>query len=140
MMKARRTLLLGILISAPVQAGIPNHSSQSENVRLVLSQALPRMDANHLSIQIYEVNYPPGKEAGAHTHPCSVVGYVVEGVIASRIAGQPEEKYSAGKAFYEAPNGVHQVSKNGGDVPAKLLAIFVCDHDGPLSVPVAGSK
>jgi quercetin dioxygenase-like cupin family protein len=128
-------LLLLLLLGACVEAGMPQ-AAPSGSVQLVLSQPLPKMDGNHLSIQLYEVNYPPDKGSGVHTHPCAVVGYVVEGTIVSQVKGQPETAYPAGKTFYEAPNGVHEVSKNGGTTPAKLLAIFLCDHDGPLSVPL----
>jgi hypothetical protein len=47
----------------------------------------------------------------------------------------------ASESFYEAPNGVHQVSANASDrAPAKFLAYFVCDHEAPLSSDVPEGK
>ena len=58
-----------------------------------------------------------------------------------QVKGEPEAIYKAGESFYEAPNGIHQVSANASNQePAKFLAYFLCDHDTPLSVPALGSK
>jgi hypothetical protein len=44
-------------------------------------------------------------------------------------------------ALSEAPNGVHRVSANASQTePAKLIAFFVCDHQGPITVPLPASK
>ena len=103
----------------------------------VLSQKLPKMDGANLTVKLVEVTYAAGAASRPHSHPCVVVGYVVEGTIVSQVKGETEGTYPAGKAFYEAPNGVHAVSKNAGaTTPSKLLAIFICDKEGPLSLPV----
>ena len=84
-----------------------------------------------------EVNYGPGEASPPHSHPCAVVGYVVEGILRTQVKGEPELIYSAGEGFYEAPNGVHLVSANASSTePAKLVAYLICDHDTPLSVDV----
>jgi hypothetical protein len=73
-----------------------------------------------------------------HSHPCPVIAHVVEGAFRIQIQGAPEAVYKTGESFYEAPNGVHQVSANASDKePARLLAYSVCDRETPLSVPVA---
>ncbi len=101
------------------------------------SHALPQLDGSHLRAIVVEVNYAPGEADKPHSHPCTVIGYVAQGAIRFQVkGGAPEAVYKAGESFYEAPNGVHQVSANASDKePAKLIALFICDHEGPLTVP-----
>ena len=107
----------------------------SERVRLAISQALPKMDGDHLEVKLVEVNYAPGQSSEAHSHPCAVIVYVAEGTIRSQVDAGPETVYKAGETFYEPPNGVHRVSANGSTTaPAKLLAYFLCDKVTPLTV------
>jgi len=66
------------------------------------------------------------------------MGYVMEGAIRMRVKGEAEATYRAGQTFYEAPDGVHELSANASaHAPAKFLAIFVCDRDTPRTVPVS---
>jgi quercetin dioxygenase-like cupin family protein len=70
--------------------------------------------------------------------------YVIEGAIRTRLKGEAEAIYRAGETFYEAANGVHELSANASDqAPAKFLAIFVCEGDTAFTVPppaATGSK
>jgi quercetin dioxygenase-like cupin family protein len=112
-----------------------------ERARVVLAQALPKMDGEHLKATLVEVNYGPGESSEPHSHPCPVIGYVVAGALRTQVRGEKEAVYTAGEDFYEPANGVHAVSANASQAaPAKLLAYFVCDHDAPLSVAVPGGK
>jgi quercetin dioxygenase-like cupin family protein len=111
------------------------HAEKNERAHIVLAQALPKMDGQHLKATLVEVNYGPGESSEPHSHPCPVVGYVVAGALRTQVRGEQEAVYKAGESFYEAANGVHVVSANASQTePAKLLAYFVCDHDAPLSV------
>ena len=111
------------------------HSSH-QSPRVAFKCALPPLNGEKLAVNLVEVTYAPGEASPAHSHPCPVIAYVVEGEIRSQVKGQPEAVYRAGESFYEAPNGVHQISGNASRTrPAKLLAVFVCDHDAPLSAP-----
>jgi quercetin dioxygenase-like cupin family protein len=112
-----------------------------KNTRIAISQRLPRMDGDHLEAKVVEVNYQPGASSPAHSHPCLVIAYVAEGTIRSQVNDEPERVYKVGETFYEAPNGVHRVSANASQTePAKLIAFFVCDHQGPITVPTPASK
>ena len=116
----------------------PQTSGTPARTRVVTAQELPRMDGGHLKVTLVEVRYGPGEYSHPHSHPCPVIGYVIEGVVRTQVKGQPEATYKAGESFYEPPNGVHQVSANASDQePAKFLAYFVCDHEAPLSSPVS---
>lgn len=103
----------------------------------VYGHALPQLDGKHLRIFLVEVRYAPGESSPPHSHPCPVIAHVVEGTFRIQIKGEPEAVYTVGESFYEAPDSVHQISKNSSDMePARLLAYFVCDHETPLSVPI----
>ena len=140
------TLMLAILSAALVGTwGLSKVASQEanwgESVRPTFSQALPRMDGGHLELKGVEVSYAPGASSAAHSHPCPVIAYVTEGAVRSQVNDGPETIYKTGEAFYEAPNGVHRVSANASQTePAKLLAMFVCDHATPVTVAVPEGK
>jgi quercetin dioxygenase-like cupin family protein len=114
---------------------------KSERSRVAFSHDLPRLNGDKLSVTVVEVNYGPGESSTPHSHPCPVIGYVVEGTLRTQVKGEPEAIYKAGESFYEAPNGVHEVSANASDKDrAKLLAYFVCDLHGALSTAAPERK
>jgi quercetin dioxygenase-like cupin family protein len=113
--------------------------SQPATKMNTFTQALPPLNGEHVKVSVVEVTYAPGESSRPHTHPCPVIGYVVEGRVRMQVKGESEKTFAAGETFYEAPNGVHLISANaGGDRAVKFIAIFVCDHDTPLSLPVTG--
>ena len=116
-------------------AGAPGGGAQ---VRTAIARDLPAMDGGRLKATVVEVTYGPSASSPPHSHPCPVIGYVVDGTLRTQVKGEPAAVYQAGESFYEAPNGVHQVSANASDrKPARLLAYFICDRDTPLSAAVA---
>jgi quercetin dioxygenase-like cupin family protein len=123
------------------EAASSAHSPGKDRERIVLSQPLSKLDGDHLKVVLVEVYYGPGEASLPHSHPCAVIGYVVEGALRTRVKGEPEMTYKAGESFYETANGVHLVSANASSTePAKLLAYMICDRDTPLSVPAPDSK
>ena len=119
------------------------HAAQqkTERSRVAITHDLPPMNGGNLTVTVVEVNYGPGGSSMLHSHPCPVIGYVLDGTLRTQVKGEPEAIYKYGESFYEAPNGVHQVSANAsGKLPAKFLAYFVCDHRTPLSVDVPETK
>lgn len=124
---------------------VPHHGdvsqAKTERGRIAFSHALPQMNGGHLNASIVEVTYGPGESSPPHSHPCAVIGYVVEGALRTQVKGEAEAIYKTGESFYEAPNGVHLISANAGEkTPMKFLAYLVCDHDTPLSVAVPENK
>jgi quercetin dioxygenase-like cupin family protein len=127
----------GYLAWSRAQSGV-SQSAAKNRARTAFVHALPKMDGDHLKATLVEVNYGPGESSTAHSHPCPVIGYVLDGEIRSQVKGEPEAVYEVGESFYEPPNGVHLVSGNASQTrPARLLAYFLCDHDAPLSTPAA---
>jgi quercetin dioxygenase-like cupin family protein len=107
---------------------------------IAFAHALPKLNGDLLKATLVEVNYGPGESSTPHSHPCAVIGYVVQGSIRTQVKGQPEAIFNIGDSFYEAPNGVHLVSANASQTePASFIAFFVCDHAVPLSVDVPGA-
>jgi quercetin dioxygenase-like cupin family protein len=107
-----------------------------ENARIVFTQPLPALDGQRLEAKIVEVTYGPGESSQPHSHPCAVIGYVLEGAVRMQVKGEPEAIYKAVQSFYEAPNGVHAISANASKTErARFLAYFTCDHETPLTVP-----
>lgn len=108
---------------------------------IVLAQALPEMDGKHLRVTLVEVTYGPGEASSPHSHPCPVVGYVLEGTLRHQVKGEPEVSYAAGQSFYEPANSIHLVSANASrKEPVRFLAGFTCDHETPLTVLVPDAR
>lgn len=75
------------------QTNASNARSQKQNkdrAHTVMSQSLPALDGNHLKAFLLEVRYGPGEASPPHSHPCAVIGYVVEGSLRTQVQGQPE--------------------------------------------------
>jgi quercetin dioxygenase-like cupin family protein len=121
---------MAVLAAAMVLCG------RAQEVRPVLTHALPVLDGGKLQVKVVEVTYGPGESSQQHSHPCAVIGYVIEGAVRMQVKGEPKAIYKAGQSFYEAPNGVHAISANASKTqPARFVAYFTCDHETPLSVP-----
>ncbi len=113
------------------------HDAPATHSGLVYSHALPRMDGAHLEVKVVKVDLKPGETSAPHTHPCAVIGYVLEGALRNRVKGEPEATYKAGDSFYEPPNSLHIVAANAStDKPVRFLAWFTCDRATPLTAPV----
>jgi quercetin dioxygenase-like cupin family protein len=130
-------LLQFAMAGNPTQANLPAGAPRSvakERARIALSQSLPKLDGNHLKATAVEVTYGPGESSQPHSHPCAVIGYVVEGLLRTQVKGEPQAICKPGETFYEAPNGIHVISANASQTePARFIAFFVCDRDAPLS-------
>jgi len=104
------------------------------------SHVLEPLDGSHLKVILVEVRYRPGESSPPHSHPCPVIGYVIEGSLRTQVRGEPGAVYTAGQSFYEAANGAHVVSANASsDKPVRFLAYFTCDRETPLMQPVPGA-
>jgi quercetin dioxygenase-like cupin family protein len=151
MTACRKWASLTVAILWVAVAGIPTVPAQvsadqspgktAGHSHVAFSHALPQLDGSHLKVSVVVVVYGPGESSPPHSHPCAVIGHVVEGAYRTQVKGESEAIYRAGESFYEAANGVHLVSANANDKePVKFIAYFVCDHDTPLSVAVPGSQ
>lgn len=135
-----RVLIVGIAIGAcgTGAAQIANDSSSnntSGQTRIAFSHTLPHLDGAHLKATVVEVTYGPGESSPPHSHPCPVVGYVIQGALRTQVKGEAAAVYKVGQSFYEAVNGIHTISANASNqAPVTFIAFLVCDHDAPLTV------
>ena len=68
-----------------------------------------------------------------HTHPGSVMGYLLEGDYTVLVNGQPPRSLRTGEVFEVPPGVVHE--EHSGNKPAKILAVFTVEKGKPLSAP-----
>ena len=115
--------LLVIAIGAAVPQTSSPSSSKHQSDRVIFLRSLPQLDGKDLRVTMVEVNYGPGESSKVHSHPCPVIGYVLEGSLRMKV-------------------GVHEVSANASHtMPAKFVAYFVCDREMPLSVtPISNQE
>jgi quercetin dioxygenase-like cupin family protein len=60
----------------------------------------------------------------------------VEGSVVMQVKGGKEVTLTPGQSFYEGPEDVHGVGRNGSTTrPAKFLVVFVKDNGAPILVP-----
>lgn len=148
----RWAYVLAVICYAPLPSTAPpssqaqpsQHEPATTQVRTVISQRLPHLKGDNLQLQVVQVHYKPGESSRPHSHPCPVIGYVLEGAVRMQVQAPgssqpgPVTIYRAGDSFYEDPNGQHLVSANASQTePAIFLATFVCDHSTPLTVPAS---
>ena len=137
-------LLSGILATHPFplhSAAAPQSAKPSQS-RIVLSHSLPPMDGREIRVKVVDVTYAPGGANASHTHPCPVIGYVLQGALRMRVNDEPEVIYRTGDTFYERAGDIHRSSANASTTePARFLAYFTCDRDvEQLSVPMPAPK
>ena len=127
------TALLASFVTYLAYAQAPANAParQTELFKTTMSDALGRV----LSVRVLERD--AGTGSPAHRHPGShTVGYVLEGSYEVKIDDGPVRKLGPGEAFYEAPNALHAVSRNGSkSAPVKYLVIQVSDPTKPATVP-----
>jgi quercetin dioxygenase-like cupin family protein len=82
------------------------------------------------------VEYAPGGSSAEHRHNAYTFVYVLEGTVVMQVKGGKEVTLGPGQTFYESPEDVHTVSRNGSTAkPAKFLVFFVKQKGVPTTVP-----
>jgi quercetin dioxygenase-like cupin family protein len=88
---------------------------------------------NHEAV-VARVEVAPHATAGRHSHPGEEISYVLEGETEVLIDGEPPRRVKAGEAFIIPAGKVHD-AKNTGDVPVKLIGVYVVEKGKPLATP-----
>ncbi|HEX2824780.1 MAG TPA: cupin domain-containing protein [Burkholderiales bacterium] len=88
-------------------------------------------------VTIRRTERDPGSGSPPHRHPGShTFGYILEGTYEFRLNDGPVQKLGPGQTFYEPPNSLHAVSRNGdAKTTVKYLVIQVSDPTKPATVP-----
>ena len=122
--------------TTPSQTGAGASTDKIERARIAFSHALPELDGGHLDATIVEVTYGPGEASRPHSHPCAVMGYILEGALRTQVKGEPERIYKAGESFYEAPNVCIRSQPTPANKSAQnsLLILFAIARDRSASM------
>lgn len=89
-------------------------------------------NSNH-EVVLVLIEAPANTRSGRHTHPGTVVGYVLEGEYTMLIDGQPPKQLKAGDGA-EVPAGVIH-DEGTGKTPAKVIAVFTVEKGKPRTTP-----
>jgi quercetin dioxygenase-like cupin family protein len=109
-------------------------AAEGTSVTPVFAYELPNLPGQTMTGVLVE--YGPGGSSPPHHHTKegSVVAYVLEGAIRSKVNDGPETVYQAGESWLEPPGAAHSVSANASDTePARLLAVFVAADGAELT-------
>jgi quercetin dioxygenase-like cupin family protein len=87
-------------------------------------------------VAIREMERAPGTGGTPHRHPGShTFGYVLEGTYEVQVDDGPIQRLGPGQTFYEQPNALHAVSRNGSSTEAVRYLVFtVSDPTLPATV------
>ncbi len=123
---ARTLLLLGLVWTGTAMA------QNSGLQRTLVGRADVSVPGREAVVARVEV--AAGAKAGRHTHPGDEISYVLEGEATLLIDGQPPRTVKAGESFV-VPAGVVHDAHNDGNVPTKLLGVYVVEKGQPLASP-----
>jgi quercetin dioxygenase-like cupin family protein len=68
-----------------------------------------------------------------HTHPGTVVGYLLEGDYSVKLEGQPVKSLMPGESFLIPAGVIHE--EFAGEHAAKAIAVFTVEKGKPLTSP-----
>ncbi|EIK93426.1 cupin [Pseudomonas sp. M47T1] len=123
-----RTLLATALLTASTFA------SAHDNVHILQQQTPPNAPGQQAIM--LTVDYAPGQASDAHSHPGSVMAYVLEGSVVSQLKGEAPVTYKQGQYWYEPAGTVHLMSRNASNTqPAKLLVWVLKGQDQQVLEP-----
>ena len=131
-----------LMVGAAIGAGAlhasfgqrPAGAAEGGVVTPVFAYDLPHLPGQQLTGVLVE--YGPGGSSPPHHHTTegSVVAYVLEGAIRSKVNDGPVTVHQAGESWLEPPGAAHSVSENASTTePARLLAVFVAAAGAELT-------
>jgi quercetin dioxygenase-like cupin family protein len=129
--------LAAVVAASALHAGFGHNTADAaggETVTPVFVYDLPNLPGQQMFGHLVE--YAPGGSSPPHHHTTkgSVVAYVLEGAIRSKVNDGPITVYEAGESWIEPPGAAHSVSENASATePARLLAVFVAEEGAELT-------
>ena len=116
--------------AAHAQTAPPSGTRQIELFKTTMNDVMGRV------VTVRRTERDPGSGSPPHRHPGShTFGYVLEGVYEIKLDDGPVRKLGPGEVFYEPPNALHPISRNGsGESVVKYLVIQVSDPTKPQTV------
>lgn len=121
--------------SSPTAPG-QSHRSVSQLHQATLFAQDVELSGTGLTATVVRLRQEPGASSPPHRHSGFVASCVVAGVITFQVAGQPEQMYGEGNAFWEPAGAVHQQLHNpSSSEPAIVLAVHVGGVGEPVVLP-----
>ena len=79
------------------------------------------------AVDVREIRFGPRQQTGRHKHPCTVIGYVVEGTALLEVEGQAPVTLPAGSSFHEPAGVIIARFDKAGDEPMTFIAHYLLD-------------
>ncbi len=124
-----RFIFIGAGLSIAAGALLAQSSALTRTLLLKADVSVPGREA-----VVARVDVAAGGRAGRHTHPGDEISYVLDGQIELLVDGQPARVVKTGESFV-IPAGVVHDAHNTGDVPTRLVGVYVVDKGKPLASP-----
>jgi quercetin dioxygenase-like cupin family protein len=112
------------------QSQVAGQAQQTVLLETIMEDVLGRV------VAIREFERAPGTGGTPHRHPGShTFGYVLEGTYEVQVDDGPVQRLGPGQTFYERPNALHAVSRNGSATElVRYLVFTVSDPTLPATV------
>lgn len=115
----------------------PGSASAQQEPQGVERKPLMRQDLSMPGWEavMIQTTMQPGGTEGWHTHPGTLVEYVMQGPWTMQRRGQPTATYQTGETFSILEGEVHQAI-NPGTTAVRGLAILIVDKSKPMTTQV----
>jgi quercetin dioxygenase-like cupin family protein len=123
---------MAVVISFATWAPRPAHAQQAPqgvDRKILMRQDLSMPGWESVMIQ---TTLQPGGTEGWHTHPGTLVEYVLQGPWTMERKGKPAATYQTGETFSIVEGEVHQ-AVNPGKTAVRGLAILIVDKSKPMT-------
>jgi quercetin dioxygenase-like cupin family protein len=128
---AAMAVIMMVATWAP-QSARAQQQPQSVERKILMRQDLSMPGWESVMIQ---TTVQPGGSEGWHTHPGTLVEYVLQGPWTMQTRGKPTATYQTGETFSIVEGEVHQAI-NPGKTVVRGLAILIVDKSKPMTTQV----
>jgi quercetin dioxygenase-like cupin family protein len=108
----------------------PDHPRVERKILMRQDLSMPGWEA-----VMIQTTMQPGGTEGWHTHPGTLVEYVMQGPWTMELRGKPTATYQTGETFSIVEGEVHQAI-NPGKTAVRGLAILIVDKSKPMTTQV----
>jgi quercetin dioxygenase-like cupin family protein len=129
---AATAVIIMIAAWAPRPARAQQQQPQGVERKILMHQDLSMPGWESVMIQ---TTVQPGGNEGWHTHPGTLVEYVLQGPWTMQRRGKPNATYQTGETFSVVEGEVHQAI-NPGKTVVRGLAILIVDKSKPMTTQV----
>lgn len=126
-----------VIIIATWAPGAARAQQQQQQPQGVERKILKRQDLSMPGWEavMIQTTMQPGGTEGWHTHPGTLVEYVMQGPWTMERRGKPTATYQTGETFSIVEGEVHQAI-NPGKTAVRGLAILIVDKSKPMTTQV----